>query len=55
MKYYYCERDYTGQKTGQYSCVDLKKKEVEIRNGHKYYKGIFLYKSEYECSLSAMY
>lgn len=53
-KYYYCECDNFGQRTGMIETVELKKNEIENKNHCIYYNGNFLYKNYTEALYAAL-
>ena len=52
--YYYCQRDNYGQRTGLVKSIKLNKSQVDVDKGLKTHKGILLYDSDYEATLSAL-
>ena len=58
-KYYYCQRDVNGQKTGYVKTIELSESDIEYdfhikKRANKTYKGLFLFENKSECELAAL-
>jgi hypothetical protein len=53
-KYFICNTDTNGQRTGSYYSIMLNDSDIDIVKGLKFYKGKYLYDNEFEALKSCL-